>query len=80
MLEAEISDFKAAQEAELEKSFRAEKNKIIDAITAAIREFNAEGKYQLVIDRSAVAANGMPAVVDVKGLDDITDTIIAKLK
>ena len=72
--------FKAAQEAELERTFLAEKNAILDAITAAIRELNADGKYHLVIDRSAAAANGMPTVIDVRGLEEITETVIASLK
>ncbi len=80
ILESEVADFKAAQEAELERMFLAEKNRILEAITAAIRELNADGKYHLVIDRSAAAANGMPAVIDVRGLDDLTDAVIASLK
>ena len=79
-LEREAAEYKAIQEAGLKKSFLEEKNKIMSAIVAAVKEFNRDGKYHLIVDTSAAAANGLPMIVDARGLDDVTDEIIARLK
>lgn len=79
-MEREVAEFQSVQEAALKKSFLEEKNRIMDAIVAAVKEYNREGRYHLILDKSAAAANGLPMVVDDKGLSDVTEEIIGRLK
>lgn len=79
-LEKAIAMLRTTQQHDLEEKFKREKNRLLDAIRSAVREFNADGKYSLVLDKSAESAFGVPAVIDASGADDITDKIIAKLK
>ncbi len=80
VLEREIAEFKIAQETELQRAFLEEKDRILASITEAVQAFNSDGKYHMILDKSAAAANGMPMVLDVHGLDDISGEIIGRLK
>ena len=80
VLEREVAEFKTAQEKELKRRFLEEKEKVLESIRRAAREFNASGAYNLLIDGSATSSNGLPMVLDVQGLEDVTDAIIARLK
>ena len=79
-LETQIAQLRTTQQRDLEERFLREKNRIIEAIRAAVRAHNADKRYAVVLDRSAESAFGIPAVIDASGADDITDAIIATLK
>jgi Skp family chaperone for outer membrane proteins len=79
-LEKAIATLRTTQQRDLEEKFKREKNRIIDAIRVAVREYNAEKKYTVVLDKSAESAFGVPAVIDASGSDDITEAIISRLK
>lgn len=78
--EKAVAALRTTQQRDLEESFRQTKNAILDAIRKVVAEHNKDGKYAVVIDRSAESAFGVPAVIDASGADDITTEIIAKLK
>ncbi|MCB1238003.1 MAG: OmpH family outer membrane protein [Verrucomicrobiae bacterium] len=79
-LEKQIATLRTTQQRDLEEKFRQTKHRILDAIRKAVAEYNAEGQYAVVLDKSAESAFALPAVVDASGADDITEAIIAKLK
>lgn len=76
-LEKAIATLRTTQQRDLEQRFTREKYRIMESIRAAVRQFNTDGKYAVVLDRSAESAFGVPSVIDASGADDITDTIIA---
>ncbi|MEM7146645.1 MAG: OmpH family outer membrane protein [Verrucomicrobiota bacterium] len=75
VIERELAAMKTTQERDLEEAFLKEKRAILESIEAAVRTFNEEAGYALILDRSAAAANGIPMVIDVNGLDDITEAV-----
>ena len=78
--EKEIATLRTTQQRDLEESFRQTKHKILDAIRKVVSEHNKDGKYAVVLDKSAESAFGVPAVIDSSGAEDITAAIIGKLK
>ena len=62
-----------------EEQFLEEKRGILRQVREAVRACNEEMGYALVLDRSAAAASGIPMVVDVRGLDDITAAVMERL-
>jgi len=78
--EKAIATLRTTQQRDLEESFRQTKHTILDAIRKVVSDHNKDGKYAVVIDRSAESAFGVPAVIDASGADDITEAIIGKLK
>ncbi|NIP93302.1 MAG: OmpH family outer membrane protein [Akkermansiaceae bacterium] len=79
-LERELALVKSTRERDLENQFLEEKRKILAQVKEAVRAVNAEAGYVLVLDRSAAAESGIPMVVDVRGLADITDVVMARFK
>jgi Skp family chaperone for outer membrane proteins len=80
VLEREIATLKTTQARDLEEAFLAEKRAILTSIREAVQAFNETAGYSLILDRSAAAANGIPMIIDVKGLDDITEAVRASMK
>ncbi len=78
-LETAIATLKTTQEQEIEKRFLAERRRILESIKETVAELNANGRYHLVLDRSAAAANGLPMVLDVRGLDDLTESVLQRV-
>ena len=79
-LEKQIATLRTTQQRDLEEKFRKAKHGILDAIRTAVREYNKDGKFAVVLDRSATSSFGLPAVIDASGAEDITGEIIEKLK
>lgn len=79
-LERAIAELGTTNQTNLEEQFRAAKKDILDDVARVVREFNAEKRYALVLDKSAASDNGLPQVLDAPGADDITAEIIARLK
>lgn len=79
-LEKAIATLRTTQQRDLEQRFVREKHRIMGSIRAAVRQFNAEGRFAVVLDQSAESAFGVPAVIDASGAEDITDAIIALVK
>ena len=79
-LEKAIATLRTTQQRDLEQRFVREKHRIMGSLRAAVRQFNAEGKFAVVLDQSAESAFGVPAVLDASGAEDITDAIIALVK
>lgn len=79
-LEKAIATLRTTQQRDLEEKFKRAKSAILDAIRAEVGKLNADGKYAVVLDKSAESAFGIPAVVDASGSEDITDAVIARLK
>ncbi|MEM8953103.1 MAG: OmpH family outer membrane protein [Verrucomicrobiota bacterium] len=75
VIERELAAMKTTKERDLEKAFLEEKRAILASIERAVRTFNEGAGYALILDRSAAAANGIPMVVDAKGVDDITEAV-----
>jgi hypothetical protein len=71
---------KTTQARDLEEAILAEKRAILESIRSAVTAFNEKAGYHLILDRSAAAASGIPMVVDVKGLDDITEPVRLSMK
>ena len=80
VLQRELAQAKTTQERDLEKQFLDEKRKILKHVQEAVQTYNQEEGYALVLDRSAAAESGIPMVVDVRGLDDITEAVITRFK
>ena len=79
-LEKAIATLRSTQQNELEQKFAAEKSRVLKLIRDAVAAYNVDGRYALILDASAAAANGLPMVLDAPGADDITDAIIAHVK
>jgi Skp family chaperone for outer membrane proteins len=79
-LERAIAELGTTNQRNLEEQFRTAKKEILDDIVRVVREFNAEKRYAVVLDKSAASDNGLPQVLDAPGADDITGEIIARLK
>ncbi|NNC90432.1 MAG: OmpH family outer membrane protein [Akkermansiaceae bacterium] len=79
-LQRELAADKTTRENDLQKQFLDEKRTILKNVREAVQAYNNEEGYALVLDRSAAAGSGIPMVVDVEGLDDITDAVIARFK
>ncbi len=79
-LEKSIATLRTTQQRDLEEKFTREKNRLLDAIRAEVAKLNADGRYAVILDKSAESAFGVPAVIDATGADDITDAVIARLK
>lgn len=79
-LEKAIATLRTTQQRDLEQRFVREKHRIMESLRAAVRQFNAEGKYAVVLDKSAESAFGVPAIIDASGAEDITEAIIALVK
>lgn len=79
-LEKQIAALRTTQQRDLEEKFRKAKHQILDAIRAAVRDHNTDGRYAVILDRSATSSFGLPAVIDARGAEDITEVIIEKLK
>lgn len=78
-LESQIAALRTTQQRDLEQRFLREKERIVEAIRAAVRELNADRRYAVILDRSAESAFGLPAVIDAPGADDITDAVLAAI-
>ena len=79
-LERAIAELGTTNQRALEEQFRTAKKEILDDIARAVREFNAEKRYAVVLDKSAASDNGLPQVLDAPGANDITAEIITRLK
>jgi Skp family chaperone for outer membrane proteins len=80
VIEREIAAMKTTQARDLEEAFLRERRAILESIRGAVKAFNEKAGYHLILDRSAAAASGMPMVVDVKGLEDITGPVQRAMK
>lgn len=78
--EIEVATMRTTQARDLEVLFLEERGKLMDEVRAAVRAHNEELGLELVLDTSAVRPNGIPLVVDVRGLPDLTDAVVARLK
>lgn len=79
-LEKEIATLRTRQQHELEQKFATEKVRVLRLIRDAVAAHNADGRYALILDSSAAAANGLPTVIDSRGADDLTEAIIERVK
>lgn len=79
-LEKSIATLRTTQQRDLEEKFQREKNRILDAIRAEVAKLNVDARYAVILDKSAESAFGVPAVIDASGADDLTDTVITRLK
>lgn len=79
-LETEVAEIRTRQERDLQEGFLAERRRILDSITRAISEFNSDGGYSLILDRSAASANGIPQVLHAPGVEDVTAEIVKLVK
>ncbi|NNE93925.1 MAG: OmpH family outer membrane protein [Verrucomicrobiales bacterium] len=79
-LEKAIATLRTTQQRDLEEKFRRAKAKILAAISKSVQEYNADGKYAVILDSSSKSSNGLPQVIHAPGAEDITDAIIAKVK
>jgi Skp family chaperone for outer membrane proteins len=79
-LEAGVAELRTTQERDLQEGFLKERRRILESITETISEFNSEGGYSLVLDRSAASANGIPQVLHAPGAEDVTAEIVKLLK
>lgn len=79
VLEREVAELRTTGERDLKQNFLAERRRILGRIAAEIAEFNADGGYALILDRSAESANGIPQVLHAPGADDITEEIIGRI-
>ncbi len=79
-LETELAEIRTRQERDLEEGFLAERRRILALIASAIREFNSEKGYALILDNSAASANGIPQVLHAPGAEDVTADIVKLLK
>lgn len=79
-LERSIAELGTTNERNLEERFRRAKAEIMEDILRVVREFNAERRHPLVLDKSAASANGLPQVLDAPGAADVTDEIIERIK
>ena len=79
-LEKEIATLRSTQQNELEQKFAAGKARVLKLIRDAVADYNAQGRYALILDSSAAAANGLPMVLDAPAADDITAAIIEHIK
>lgn len=79
-IEKEIATLRTTQANDLKTEYVKQRRLILDDIQATIADYNADGKFSLILDRSAESANGIPQVLHVSGLVDITDEIVAKVK
>jgi len=77
--EKAIATLRTTRQRDVEHRFRRAKRKIMRDIRTAVAEFNADGRYALVFDRSAASSNDLPQVVHAPGAEDITDEVIAFL-
>jgi Skp family chaperone for outer membrane proteins len=80
VIEREIAAMKTTQARDLEEAFLRERRAILESIRGAVKAFNEKAGYHLILDRSAAAASGIPMVVDVKGLEDITGPVQRAMK
>ena len=78
-LQRELAVAKTTMERDLEEQFLEEKRGILRQVREGVRACNEEMGYALVLDRSAAAASGIPMVVDVRGLEDITAAVMERL-
>jgi Skp family chaperone for outer membrane proteins len=76
-LERELATLRTTRESDLEREFVAERRRILARITAAIEQYNHDGRFALILDRSAASSNGIPQVLHAPGTEDITEQIIA---
>ncbi len=79
-LERSIAELGTTNQRDLEERFRRAKVEIMDDIRHAVREFNAQQRYTLVLDRSSASSNGLPQVLDAPGAVDITAEITALVR
>ena len=79
-LEKEIATLKTTNESDLKTGFINERSKILKNIAEIIAEFNSDGRYALVFDKSASSANGIPQIMHAPGAVDITGQITALVK
>jgi len=76
-LEKEIAALRTTQENDLKEGFVEERRRILGLIKEIIAKYNADGRYMLILDKSAASANGLPQVLHSPGADDVTEDIIA---
>jgi Skp family chaperone for outer membrane proteins len=79
-LEREVAAIRTTQERDLEQAHLAARRRVLAAISQAVEEYNSDGRYGLILDRSAQSANGIPQVVHAPGVEDITGAIVERLK
>lgn len=79
-IERAIAELGTTNQRNLEEQFRRAKEEIMADIARVVREFNATAGYNVVLDKTATSANGLPQVLDAPGADDITAEIIARVK
>lgn len=65
---------------DMEENFRRIKVSILEDIQTAIREWNAEGTYAVILDSSSASSNGIPQVIHAPGATDVTEEIKALVK
>lgn len=75
--EKAIATLRTTELRDLEETFRKAKLAIMSDIQTSVAEFNKDGKFALVLDRSSASSNGLPQVVHAPGATDITKDVIA---
>jgi Skp family chaperone for outer membrane proteins len=75
-LEAAVAKLSTTQQRDLEQEFLAEKQRILTLIAEAVAAFNQDGRYALVLDRSALSSTGLPQVLHAPGATDVTEEIL----
>ncbi len=78
--EKSIATLRTTELRDLEERFRKAKSQIMSDIQAAIEEFNKDGRYAMIFDRSSASSNGLPQVLHAPGAVDITAEVIAFVK
>lgn len=76
-LEVELAELRTTRERDLRRKFLAERRRILGEIADAVGKYNEEGRFALVLDRSAASSNGLPQVIHAPGATDITRQIVA---
>ncbi len=74
-LETEVAKLATTQQRDLEQEFLAEKARIVALIAELVAKHNAEGRYQIILDKSALSSTGLPQVIHAPGADDLTEAI-----
>jgi len=75
--EKAIATLRTTGARDLEEEFRRAKERVMNDIAEAVREFNADGAYAIVLDSSSASSNGLPQVIHAPGATDITEEIVA---
>jgi Skp family chaperone for outer membrane proteins len=75
----EIEEYKKSHKDILEQETKQMRQDILQEISGVLRREARAAGYTLVLDKSGNTLNGVPAVVDDSGTDDVTDRVIRSL-